>query len=148
MTLVIRKISKRVYNRFVDNEIKTFFIDDFGKKHGMDHYRTFIFKEKRVLLGAKENGKTIGAISLMISRGTARIGSFAVSKGNRGKGVGTALLDECKRIVKENGCQKIWLLTLPKLPAYQFYKKQGFFEEARLKRHFGGKDLCIMSKFL
>jgi len=148
MALSILKISKKGYNKFVDDEIKNSLIDDFGKKHGMDHYKTYTFKEKKVLLGAKQNGKVVGALSLTINRGSARIGSFAVSKKMRGKGIGSALLDECKKAARENGCEKLWLWTLPNMPAYKFYKKQGFIEEARLKRQWGGKDLCVMSRFI
>jgi len=148
MALSIKRISKRVYNRFVDDEIKSSLIDDFGKKHGMDHYRTFTFKEKKILLGVKMDGKIIGAICLRINRGSARIGGFAVAKKMRGKGIGSALLGECRKVARAHGCEKLWLWTLPAMPAYRFYKKQGFFEEARLKRQWGGKDLCVMSRFI
>ena len=144
----IARISKNAYNKFVDKAIKSFFCDAFGAKHGLDHYKTFTFKEKSILISAKDNGTIIGALKLRISRTTANIGAFVVVKDKRGSGIGSKLIEESIEIAKARGCEKVWLFTMPALAAYKFYKKHGFTEEARLKRHFGGRDMCIMSRFI
>ncbi|MFH1221685.1 MAG: GNAT family N-acetyltransferase [Candidatus Micrarchaeota archaeon] len=143
----ITKIGKNAYKRFVDSEMKDFFIDFFGKSVGSDYYKTYSFKEKKFLFAAKEKGKTIGVILLRVGHRVASIGAFAVTKGYRKKGVGSKLLEKCEAVARKNRCKKIWLWTVPAMPAYKFYKENGYKEEARLKKHFGGRDLCVLSKF-
>jgi len=148
MATQVARLSKPAYNRFVDSEMKRYFIEDFGKEHGLDHYKTFSCKRKTVLLCVKEKGKVIGAVALRIERTSASLGAFVVGKGCRGKGIGSALVKECESIARKKGCAKLWLFAFPDGAAYKFYKKHGFIEEARLKRHFGPSDLCFMSKFI
>jgi GNAT superfamily N-acetyltransferase len=143
----IEKISKNIYRRFADKEMEHFFEDFFGKKNGKDYYKTYSIKEKKVFFAVKEGRKTIGVVSLRIGHKVAGIGVFVVAKEHRQSGVGTKLLEKCESVAKKNRCKKIWLWTLPTIKAFEFYKKRGYIEEARLKKHFGGKDLSVMSKF-
>lgn len=146
--MMIRTIRKKQHKRFVDAEFKSFFSDFFGKE-GKDYYRTYSSKGKSVLLAAMDKGKMVGAVSVSIDRSIARVGAFAVAKGFTRKGVGSMLLKRCERMAKKAKCRKIWLFTLPGIPAYSFYLKNGYHEEARLRKHWGGKkDLCVMSKFI
>lgn len=143
----IEKTSERTYRKFSDKEMEQFFEDFFGKKKGKDYYKTYSTKDKKIFFAAKEQGKTIGVVSLRIGNKVAGIGAFVVDKGYRQIGVGSKLLEKCESVAKKSKCKKIWLWTLPTINAYEFYKKRGYMEEARLKKHFGGKDLSVMSKF-
>ena len=143
----IAKIGKNAYQKFVDREMKDFFLDFFGNKAGSEYYKAFTFKEKKYLFAAWDGQKIAGTIKLRINQSVASIGAFVVKKEYRKKGIGAKLLEKCEAVAKKNKCKKIWLWTAPTMPAYRFYKEQGYKEEARLKKHFGGKDLCVMSKF-
>jgi N-acetylglutamate synthase-like GNAT family acetyltransferase len=143
----IEKISNESYRRFAGKEMGQFFEDFFGKKNGKDYYKTYSIKEKKVFFAAKEGRKTIGVASLRLGHKVAGIGAFVVVREYRQSGIGTKLLEKCENVAKRNKCKKIWLWTLPTIKAYDFYKKRGYIEEARLKKHFGGKDLSVMSKF-
>jgi len=45
----------------------------------------------------------------------------------RGKGVGSALLDEVQKIAIRNGCKRIWLITTnDNIDALRFYQRRGF----------------------
>ncbi len=145
--MMITKISESAYDRFTDKEMKLFFHEFFGRAEGRVFYTAFSVKEKRMLFAATEGKKTIGAVSLRINGPVASVGAFIVAKGYRGTGVGSRLLQRCEEVAKKHKCKKIWLWTLPNIMAYNFYKKRRYKEEARLKKHFGGKDLCVMSKF-
>ncbi|MEW5996865.1 MAG: GNAT family N-acetyltransferase [Candidatus Micrarchaeota archaeon] len=144
----IAPVSKKAYRKFVGREMKGFFMDFFGPKAGADYYKTFSNKEKRYFLSAKEGGRIVGAISLRVGRKVASVGAFAVAKGRRRSGIGTELLEKCEEMARKNKCVKIYLWTLPTINAYKFYKSRGYKEEARLRKHWGGKDVCVMSKFL
>jgi len=144
----IAPVSKKAYRKFMDMEMKGFFMDFFGKSAGADYYKTYSTKEKAYFLSAREGGRIVGAVKLRIGRKVASIGAFAVAKGRRRSGVGTELLERCEEIAKKKKCVKIWLWTLHTIDAYKFYRSRGYQEEARLKKHFGGKDLSVMSKFL
>ena len=145
----IKALSKTGYNRFADQEMKLFFSDFFGNAAGRDHYLIYSTHEKKLFFRAVEKGKTIGVVSLRIGRNIANIGAFVVSKSSRGAGAGRMLLEKCEQVAKKNRCKKIWLWTLPSIKAYGFYKRNGYIEEARLEKHWGGKyPVSVMSKFL
>jgi RimJ/RimL family protein N-acetyltransferase len=54
------------------------------------------------------------------------------------RGVGTALIDEAKRIATQAGCRRLWLITTnDNVDALRFYQRRGF----RLaKLHCGAVD--------
>jgi ribosomal protein S18 acetylase RimI-like enzyme len=144
----VRKLSKWAYQRFADREFERHFDDCFGKD-GHDYFVTFFAKEKRLFFKAVENGKTVGVVSLNIGRNVAKLGPFVVAKCSRGSGAGSMLLEKCEAAARKHKCKKIWLMTLPSMKAYGFYRKKGYVEEARLEKHWAGKHpVSVMSKFL
>lgn len=144
----IVKIPKGVYKKFTDNEMKLFFQEFFGEKKSKGYWTIFSTPGKVLLFAAKDDHKILGAIRLNLEYKVARIGMFVIAAGKRNQGIGSMLLAKCEQAAKRRKCVKIWLNALPTTPAYKFYLNHGYFEEARLKKHFGGKDLCIVSKFL
>lgn len=143
----IKIIGKPGYRRFVNMQMRLFFQESFGKDGGQ-YWEAFSQKEKTLRFAAKEGGKVIGAVSLHIQGKVARIGAFVVSKPFREQGIGSSLIDRCEHAAKKSGCIKVWLFALPGTSAMGFYKKHGYMQEALLRKHFNGKDLCIMSKFI
>jgi len=64
---------------------------------------------------------------------------FFVETAKQGGGRGTALLNACERIAAEKGITHIFLQTDTDMPAYAFYRKNGFTEltgHVSLVRHF------------
>ncbi|MBI5047120.1 GNAT family N-acetyltransferase [Candidatus Micrarchaeota archaeon] len=128
--------------------MRFFFEDFFGKAASKEYWKTYSSHEKRFFFAVVENKKIIGTVCLRIGYKVAGIGAFAVAASRRKEGIGLRLLEKCEQLAKKYKCKKIWLWTLPTIPAYSFYKHNGYVEEARLKKHFAGQDLCVMSKFL
>lgn len=53
----------------------------------------------------------------------------------KGKGIGSALLDEIEKIAKEQRCRRIWLITTnDNIDALRFYQRRGY-EIAFVHRH-------------
>lgn len=145
----IRRIGKRAYKKFADRELKAFFKEFYGKRESKFHISVHSAKEKMYRFAAMEGDRTVGALSLQVFPGIAKIGAFSVVKSSRDLGIGSKLLEKCESVARKMGCRKIWLFAFPNWPAYGFYKKHGYRKEALLRRHWGGKsDLAIMSKFL
>jgi ribosomal protein S18 acetylase RimI-like enzyme len=142
-----RGVSKRTDVIFAEKELERFLIDFYGKTKSREFVKAVSVKERKVFFAAKDGKKIIGMISLSLGYKVARLGSFVVAKRHRQSGVGTKLLEKCESFAKKNRCEKLWLFALPKTKAFGFYKKRGYVEEARLKKHFGGTDLSVMSKF-
>ncbi|MBO7424892.1 MAG: GNAT family N-acetyltransferase [Clostridiales bacterium] len=62
-------------------------------------------------------------------RGTEYIINELCIKTNRqGSGAGTFFIQEIEKAIKELGLKQIFLLTDSNVPAYDFYKKNGFVE--------------------
>lgn len=56
------------------------------------------------------------------------IDELCVTTDRQGKGIGTLLVDEIGKACKESGLTHLFLLTEDNVPAYEFYRKQGFYE--------------------
>ena len=70
-----------------------------------------------------------GAAVLLFRRGaeTARLYSISVSPNAFGKGIGRALIDACKRIARERGCQRMRLeVRASNQRAISLYERSGF----------------------
>jgi ribosomal protein S18 acetylase RimI-like enzyme len=71
--------------------------------------------------------------------GALYIKEIIVKQGQRGKGIGRAMMDDIIALAKERNCQTIWVDTL----AYQapaFYEKLGFRESGRVTGYRGPHD--------
>ena len=56
------------------------------------------------------------------------INEFCVKTERQGAGVGSFFIAEIEKAIKEMGLKQIFLLTDSNVPAYNFYKKNGFDE--------------------
>ena len=57
------------------------------------------------------------------------INEFCVKTERQGAGAGSFFIAEIENAIKEMGIKQIFLLTDSNVPAYRFYKKNGFNEE-------------------
>ena len=57
------------------------------------------------------------------------INEFCVKTERQGAGAGSFFITEIEKAIKEMGIKQIFLLTDSNVPAYNFYKKNGFSEE-------------------
>lgn len=57
------------------------------------------------------------------------INEFCVKTERQGAGAGSFFIAEIEKAIKEIGIRQIFLLTDSNVPAYNFYKKNGFDEE-------------------
>ena len=85
------------------------------------------------ILVVRKEQKIIAMVNLLYTVSTflgSRVGileDMVVSKSFRGSGVGSFLLDKALKFAKEQGCQRITLLTdRDNLKAHEFYEKHGF----------------------
>jgi ribosomal protein S18 acetylase RimI-like enzyme len=90
------------------------------------------------LLVAEEDGKVVGTTFLAIlpafAHGTSPFGVIeyvVVDQTCRSKGIGKALMDECKARAKAAGCYKVMLASSKeRTRAHKFYREMGFKEDA------------------
>ena len=69
------------------------------------------------------------------------INELCIKTDRQGTGAGTFFLTEIEKAVKEMGIKQIFLLTGRDVPAYNFYKKNGYVEESNtvpLSKYIGG----------
>ena len=69
------------------------------------------------------------------------INELCIKTDRQGTGAGTFFLKEIEKAVKEMGIKQIFLLTGRDMPAYNFYKKNGYVEESNtvpLSKYIGG----------
>ena len=57
------------------------------------------------------------------------INEFCIKTDRQGVGAGSFFITEIEKAIKELGIKQIFLLTDSNVPAYNFYKKNGFVEE-------------------
>lgn len=127
-------------------EIKTLFYDiftnepwndDWSDKTQLHEYITDLIGNRNSLsLGLYEDdvltGLSLGSIIHWCTGTEYYIYEFCVMKSRQGKGIGTEFLVKVTDIAREKGATHIFLQTERTVPAYAFYKKNGFEE---LKEH-------------
>ena len=86
-----------------------------------------------LFLVAVDGGRLVGTVMGGYDGHRGWIYSLAVDEKERHRGVGTALMAEVERILKDRGCLKINLQVMPdNRGVVQFYQELGFAVEDRL----------------
>ena len=81
-------------------------------------------------------GRLVGSLGVTIRGGIADLGMMVAAKW-RGRGVGSALMGACVGWAEERGAHKVTLEVWPhNVAAQNLYKKHGFVEEGRFRRHY------------
>jgi GNAT superfamily N-acetyltransferase len=80
---------------------------------------------ERPALIAEEDGRLVGVLSYVIDRAWCEV--LTLHADVRGRGVGTALIGEVKRIATAAGCTRLWVITTnDNVDALRFYQRRGF----------------------
>ena len=67
----------------------------------------------------------VGLLTYKIKNGELEI--ITMNALEKHQGVGTALLNEVEKIARQNGCERIWLITTnDNIDALRFYQRRGF----------------------
>ena len=105
--------------------------DDWSDKNQLDMYITDLIGQGYSLTyGLYDDGELIGLslgyIKHWYSGTEYIINEFCVKTERQGSGAGTFFIAEIEKAIKELGLKQIFLLTDSNVPAYHFYKKNGF----------------------
>ncbi|MCX7029653.1 MAG: GNAT family N-acetyltransferase [Spirochaetes bacterium] len=99
---------------------------------------------------ADDGGRTIGYACfgpIACTKVSFDLYWIAVHADGRGKGLGTILLDESERLIREAGGRRIYAETSSR-PLYEptraFYLARGYREEARLAEFYGPGDAKVI----
>ena len=114
--------------------------------------RKALLNKKYKYLIAILGGKVVGVCYIditFIHFQVIRIGNLLVKEDQRGKGVGSVLIDKVIEFANKNNVKKIWLWSHKELKdATNLYKKKGFKVEWLQKSQFCGKDTLLFGLVL
>ncbi len=130
-----------------------------------EHYTQEFYREiyenfPEGFLVVKLNGKVVGYEMNRLERGLSNFGfnfvkkghvvSIAVLEEHRNRGLGTALLNESMKKIKENGCSEIYLeVRTSNDPALKLYSKLGFTIIRTIPYYYSdGENAYVMAKKL
>ena len=84
-------------------------------EHPLDH----------TMLVAERDGRLVGALTYVVRDADCEV--LTLHADDRGKGLGSALIAEVKKIARRAGCTRLWLITTnDNLDALRFYQRRGF----------------------
>ncbi len=111
--------------------------DDWSDEEQLDLYIIDLIGQSNSLTyglyeGEELIGFSLGFIKHWFSGTEYIIDEFCIKKEKQGSGAGTFFMTEIEKAIKEKGLVHIFLQTDSEVPAYNFYKKNGFVE---LKTH-------------
>lgn len=108
--------------------------DDWSDKEQLDMYITDLIGQGYSLTyGLFDDGELIGIsmgyIKHWYSGTEYLINELCIKIDRQGAGAGTFFLSEIEKAIKGLGLKQIFLLTDSNVPAYDFYRKNGYVEE-------------------
>ena len=111
--------------------------DDWSDEQQLDNYiMDLIGQSNSLTYGLYEDdelvGFSLGFVKHWFSGTEYVIDEFCIKKEKQGSGLGSFFMGEIEAVIKEKGLIHIFLQTDSEVPAYNFYKKNGFVE---LKTH-------------
>lgn len=112
-------------------------LDRETSREWFEHY---IASGDKTAFVVEAQGQLVGFLGIEERRGLAEI-AMMVDSSWRGRGVGTVLMQACVSWANEHHCHKIALQVWPhNHAARSLYRKFGFVDEARLRRHYRRKN--------
>ncbi len=107
--------------------------DDWSDEAQLDAYITDLTANRNSLVFGlfdeeKMVGLAIGSIRHWYTGTEYVIDEFCIKTEEQGRGLGTLFMQMIEKEITERGIKRIFLQTERTLPAYEFYKKNGFGE--------------------
>jgi putative acetyltransferase len=98
---------------------------------------------------AKIGSRIVGVMGCSLKHGTCLLMHMVVDRRHRKRGIGSALTEKAINYAKENGANKVWLDTTPRLhEAVALYQKYGFIRCGHLRKHYWGEDIYLYEVML
>jgi len=98
-----------------------------GRSDDPEEIRKKLARDPDLLLVTEDKGRLIGAVMGGFDGRRGIVYHLAVAAGERGKGIGRALMAELERRLQAKGCLKYYLLVTKDNPeAVEFYERQGW----------------------
>ena len=99
-------------------------------------FESYLCDPNAATLLAEVDGLLVGSLGVQVRRGIAELGMM-VDSAWRGRGVGSALMEECVAFASKHAAHKLTLEVWPhNTGALGLYRKFGFEQEGLLKRHY------------
>ena len=122
-----------ITNVFIGVFTKEPWNDDWSDKNQLDMYiNDLVGQSYSLTYGLYDDdeliGISMGYIKHWYSGTEYIINEFCIKTGRQGSGAGSFFIAEIEKAIKELGLKQIFLLTDSNVPAYHFYKKNGFVE--------------------
>ena len=113
-----------------------------------DILRLITDDDKFALVKEDEDGRLSGYIGVSVVAGEASVGNLVVRADQRGKGLGTLLVEMLIDELKSRGAEEIFLeVEDTNEPARSVYGKCGFAEYNRRRDYYGaGRDAILMKR--
>lgn len=137
MGIVLKQLSveeiETIKTFFADVFMKEPWNDDWSDKEQLHAYMMdLIGNPNSLALGLYEEkqlvGLSMGSIMHWYSGTQYYIVELCIKTTEQGRGLGTIFIKEIEKFIKERGISCIFLQTERTVPAYEFYKKNGFFD--------------------
>ena len=106
------------------------------------------WQEQHSYIRAVDNDKILGVLHYSFKAGVMEIETVIVSHNQQGQGVGSELMMKAEEVARREGLHKLFLSTGEGWTAVGFYKKLGFTQTGKLKKHYLKRDWVEFSKFL
>lgn len=108
--------------------------DDWSDREQLDAYITDMTGQSYSLTlgyfdGDRLVGLSMGYIKHWYTGTEYIINEFCIDRKMQGKGIGSAFMNAIEEYLPERGVCQIFLLTEKTVPAYSFYKRNGFQEQ-------------------
>jgi ribosomal-protein-alanine acetyltransferase len=121
-----------------------------NERFSRDVVRSFVLREDSFTAVALEGDRILGSAMCTMPRGSraGRIISIAVLEQSRRAGVGSRLLEECERMLRENGRRRVTLeVEVSNRPAISLYSKHGYQVTGRIRQYYSDdRDAFVMEK--
>ena len=102
-----------------ENQLHNYILDLTGNRNSL---AIGLFEDEEFI------GMALGSIKHWYTGTEYYIDEFCIKSQKQGKGIGTKFLAMVEKFVEEKGISHIFLQTERTVPAFEFYKKNGFTE--------------------
>jgi ribosomal protein S18 acetylase RimI-like enzyme len=114
------------------------------------HTRRLVERPQTETLVLTRDRERLGFLVLTLRGEVASIDAVAVLAEERGRGLGTHLMQVAERVARQAGCRILTLTTAQaNVEALELFLKCGFRIERRLARYYAaGQDACVLTRRL